>query len=234
MTKLVLKPKKRKAGTRAGMNRAKIANAARKLWLSSDPGKFSLRAVAKALKVVPATIRAHYKGGMNDLLDEMAGSALAELAPPYKPQQDPKDYLRMVFRAALAAFRQDPQLGRLVVLHLSDDSLLNPVLAERICATLAAIDPNADLGWALRRFLERFTGLVAVETSRWAVGDPEKVEAGILKRIHALPSAEFPTLKSAAEGLFKGYKTDSSSGGLEKTADAAASGLIAEILGSGS
>ena len=137
---------------RAGMTRARIAEAAGKLRLEGGADNFSIRAVAKALGVVPATIRSHFKGGMDDLLTEITRSALAELTLPYKPQQDPKDYLRGFFRTALAAFRQQPQLGRLVVTHLSDDPLLSPVFAESICATLAAIAKTQDVGWAFQLF----------------------------------------------------------------------------------
>ena len=90
MLKLVLKKKKRKAGMRAGMTRARIAEAAGKLQLEGGADNFSIRAVAKALGVVPATIRSHFKGGMDDLLAEITRSALAELTPPYKPQQIPR------------------------------------------------------------------------------------------------------------------------------------------------
>lgn len=121
-----------------------------------------------------------------------------------------------------------------MVLHLSNDPLLSPVFAERICATPAAIAADADAAWALRRFLMHFAGLVVVETSSWTAGDPEQVEAGILKRIQALPSAEFPSLKSAGGGLFKEFKTGSSADIVEITADAAADGLIAKLVDSGS
>jgi len=48
VTKIILKAKKRKAGTRAGMTRAKIVDAATKLWLSGGPDNFSIRAVVRA------------------------------------------------------------------------------------------------------------------------------------------------------------------------------------------
>jgi hypothetical protein len=43
--------KKRKVGMRAGMTRAKIADAATKLWLSGGADNFSIPAVAAALFV---------------------------------------------------------------------------------------------------------------------------------------------------------------------------------------
>ena len=234
MTKIILKAKKRKAGTRAGMTRAKIVDAATKLWLSGGPDNFSIRAVAKCLNVVPTTIRAHFKRGMGELLNEIAGSAAAALAPPYKPQQDPKVYLRGLFHSALFAFRQKPQLGRLVVLRLSNDPFLNPVFAERICATLAAIAKKGDVARGLHIFLEHFAGLIIVETSSWAAGKPEEAKAKALEQIEALSSTEFPTLRIAGEMLAVDLKKRGAPGYLKKTADAAADALIAALANNGS
>jgi len=219
---------------RAGMTRAKIVEAAGKVRLAGGADNFSIRAVAKALDVVPATIRSHFKGGMGDLLDEITRSALAELTPPYKPQQDPKDYLRDFFRATLAAFRQQPQLGRLVVAHLNDDPLLSPVFAERICATLAAIAKTLEVGWALQLFLNRLSGLVITETASWLASEPEAIKAKVLKQTSVLSGAEFPTLKFAGEKLAADLIKRGAAGYLDTVADATADALIAELAKSGS
>jgi AcrR family transcriptional regulator len=229
---LKLTPKKketRTAGMRAGMTRAKIADAAAKLWLSGEVRNLSIRALAKALDVVPATIRAHFKGGTGDLLDEIARAALAELAPPYKPQQDPKDYLRDLFRALLATFRKQPQLGRIVILRLSDDPLLSPIFAERIGATLAAIAKEQDVAWALQLFLNRLAGLVMMETASWLASAPQDIQAKILKQTSVLSSAEFPTLKLTGEKLAADLMKRGAAGGLDEVADATAAALIAEL-----
>lgn len=231
---LVLKKKKRKAGMRAGMTRAKIVEAASKVRLAGGADNFSIRAVAKALDVVPATIRSHFKGGMGDLLDEITRSALAELTPPYKPQQDPKDYLRDFFRTTLAAFRQQPQLGRLVIAHLSDDPLLSPVFAERICATLAAIAKTQDVGSALQLFLNRLAGLVIMGTASWLASEPEAVKAKVLGQTSVLSGAEFPTLKFAGEKLAADLIKRGAAGYLDTVADETVDALIAELAKGGS
>jgi hypothetical protein len=64
---------------------------------------------------------------------------------PYELQQDPKDYLRNVFRSATQPLRQQPQLGRLIVHRLTDDLLMSPIFAERILKTIAGLDPESDL-----------------------------------------------------------------------------------------
>ena len=98
------------------MTRAKIVEAAVKLWDSAGPEGFTIRKLALQLKVVPTTIRAHVKGGIGELRREVARRVLADLTRPYKPNQDPNDYLREFFRSALASFRQRPTLARLVIL----------------------------------------------------------------------------------------------------------------------
>jgi hypothetical protein len=60
-----------------------------------------------------------------------------------------------------------------VVLHLSNDLLLNPIFAERVCATLESIAKSGDPARGVNVFLEHFVGLIIVETSDPAVGEPE-------------------------------------------------------------
>ncbi len=211
------------------MSRAKIADATTKLWLSGGADRFSIRAVAESLDVAPATIRAHFKGGIADLLGEIVRSTLAELAPPYKPHQDPKNYLRDFFRRAQAAFRQKPQLGRLVILHLSDDPLLSPTFAERICATLEAIAKEPSAGWALEQFVGRLAGLVIVETASWRAEEPEAIKSKFRKRMSALSSVEFPTLTAAGEKITSHMMKRCAVDPSHKSADAAAEAMIAKL-----
>jgi hypothetical protein len=67
MALIFKKPPKRKAGQRAGLTRAKIIDAAVKLWDDAGPNGFAIRKLAKQLKVGATTIRAHVKGGIPEL-----------------------------------------------------------------------------------------------------------------------------------------------------------------------
>src|SRR6516164_697697 len=100
------------------MTRAKIGAAAAKLWRDGGPDKFTVRALAKKLKVVPTTIYAHFKGGEPQIRKEIARQTLEALTPHYQPKQHPKDYLRTFLRTLLESFRQSPHLGCLVLVEL--------------------------------------------------------------------------------------------------------------------
>lgn len=67
---------KRKAGQRAGMTPAKIVDAAVKLWDAAGPEGFTIRRLARELKVVPTTIGAHVKDGIDELKWEVARRGL--------------------------------------------------------------------------------------------------------------------------------------------------------------
>jgi AcrR family transcriptional regulator len=224
-----LKPKRRTAGTRAGMDRTKILGAARSLWLSDGPKGCSIRAVASHLGVGPTTIHAHFHGGVGELKDELARAALAERAPPYKPGQDPGDYLRRLFDSFLTTCRQEPHLASLVVLGLSKDPLFSPVFAERLCATVAAIAKKRPLAVALQLVLSRLVGIIIIETGEAAFLNPAIAKEKIMKVIDSLPAAEFPTLKVLGERLAAGAEARSGTGYEQKTAYAAADILIGEL-----
>ncbi len=156
MALIFKKPPKRKAGQRAGLTRANPQ-------ALLTPGR-----TGSPSEVGATTIRAHVKGGIAELRREVAGRALAALTPPYKPNQDPKDYLEAFFRAALASFRQRPKMGRLVVLELTDDPLLSLMFAERMCATIAGLDAKTDLFCGLELLIGRLTEATMIESGAWA------------------------------------------------------------------
>ena len=81
--------KKRKAGTRAGLTKPAIAAAAAKLIETGGIGKFSLRELAKELGVVPTTIHAHFKGGVNEISTAIAVPLFRVSRRPSNPSKSP-------------------------------------------------------------------------------------------------------------------------------------------------
>ncbi len=165
MAIIIPKANKRKAGARAGLSKAEIIAAATKLLVSAGPENFSIRLLAKKLKVGPTTIHHHFKGGKGVLTAEIARAALTELVTPYDPQADPKEVLRKLFRRALDSYQQRPVLGRFVVINLTDDPLFSPVFAERLAAAIMALSNSDNLAWGMDLVIGRFGSLIFSETS---------------------------------------------------------------------
>ena len=222
-------PPKRKPGSRAGLTKPAILAVATELLEAEGADKFSLRLVAKKLGVAPAVIHAHFKDGLGEVMREIARTALDDLTPPFKPHQDPKDYLRDRFRSILSTFRGKPTLGRIVLIHLTNDPFLSPVFAERMLATIEALTGSEHLADGYSRMLARLSGLVLIETGKSALIKPEAVKADLTKKISTLAPAEFPTLIKAAGEVAANALKRSDPGYAEEAADEVAKTLNAEL-----
>ncbi len=87
--------KKRGAGERAGLENSKIVSTASQLL--EIPGSLKVETLAKALGVVPTTIRSRFRGGISQICTEIARKALAGSARPYRPRDTPSGYLTELF-----------------------------------------------------------------------------------------------------------------------------------------
>ena len=163
--------KKRKAGEHADLTRARLVPVARNFFLAVAPDQFTIRAFARGLHVVPATIRAHFKGGVDELQREIVRHVLTELALSCSPEHVGADYLGQVFRSAASRFRKQPRLGRLAMAELTNDPLLSPIFADRICSAIASLAPKRDLISGLELVCGRLAALVMIESGAWARGD---------------------------------------------------------------
>src|SRR5271166_141766 len=127
---------KRKAGTRAGLTKPAIVAAAAKLIGSVGANGFSLRKLAKALGVGPTTIHFHLEGGAGAVFSAVAQQALAGVTRPYKPKEEPAAYLSELLLKILEALHARPVVAKLVVLQLSSNPVLDPLLAEQLLLVL--------------------------------------------------------------------------------------------------
>jgi len=155
-TKPVPKPK-RKPGTRAGLTKPRIAAAAAKLFETGGPGEFSVRKLASAMGVGPTSIHAHFKGGTEAVLEAVAAQALSGMTRPFKPKEEPTEYLRELFLKILQSLHARHEIARLVVLRLSSNPILDPLLAERLLLTLTALGVPKD---ALPNTFQRSIGAI--------------------------------------------------------------------------
>jgi AcrR family transcriptional regulator len=106
-TKPAPKPK-RKPGTRAGLTKSLIAAAAVKLIDRAGMDQFSVQKLASAMGVGPISIHAHFKGGTQAISRAVVLQALAGTARPFKPKEEPAEYLRELFLKILEALHARP------------------------------------------------------------------------------------------------------------------------------
>ena len=107
--------------------------------------------------VGPTSIHAHFKGGTEAILDAVAAQALAGTTRPFKPMEEPAEYLRELLLKMLEALHARPVVAYLVVLRLSSDPILDRLLAERLLLTLAALGVP---GEALPKMFRRAMGVI--------------------------------------------------------------------------
>ena len=203
MIKLPLKKKtKRKAGTRAGLTKAAIAAAAAKQVEAPEAGGLSLRELAKAMGVAPTTIHAHFKGGVSEVIAALAASALTDVTRPYKPKEEAANYLRDMFLRILKALHGRPTVAKFVVLQLSYDPMLVPLLTERLLLSLTELGvPNASLPQMFHRSLGAIFEMILTESARSKPAAQKQASIQMNKAIAALSPTEFPNLTMLREAL---------------------------------
>jgi AcrR family transcriptional regulator len=200
-TKPVPKPK-RKPGTRAGLTKSGIAVCAAKLFETGGPGEFSVRRLASALGVGPTSIHAHFKGGTEAVLEAVAAQALSGTTRPFKPKEEPAEYLRELLQNILQSLHARPEIAKLVVLHLSSNPILDPLLAERLLLTLAALGvPKDALPNTFHRVMGVILEMILTVSARSKPAEQKWLSAQMNKSIAALPSTEFPSLTELREAL---------------------------------
>ena len=200
-TKPVPKPK-RKPGTRAGLTKSSIAGAAVKVIDTAGMDQFSVRKLASTMGVGPTSIHAHFKGGTEAILKAVVVQVLAGTTRPFKPKEEPAEYLRELLLKMLEALYARPAVAHLVAFSLSSDPILDPILAERLLLALAALGVPAD---ALPKMFERAMGIIfemiLTVSARSKAADQKKLSTQMNKVLAALPPNEFPNLTQVREAL---------------------------------
>jgi AcrR family transcriptional regulator len=193
---------KRKPGTRAGLTKSGIAADAAKLIETVGPGEFSVRKLASAMGVGPTSIHAHFKGGTEAVLGAVVAQALAGTTRPFKPMEEPAEYLRELLFKMLQALHARPIIARLIVLQLSSNPILDPLLAERLLLTLTALGVPEE---ARPRMFQGAMGvileMILTVSARSGAAEQKGLSAQVHKAIAALSSTEFPNLTELREAL---------------------------------
>src|SRR5208337_2136084 len=210
---------KRKAGTSAGLTKPAVVAAAAKLIESVGANGFSLRRLAKALGVGPTTIHFHFEGGVGSVFSAVAQQALAGVTRPFKPKEEPAAYLGELLLKILQALHARPVVAKLVVLQLSSNPLLDPLLAERLLLALGALGvPTEARPKMFRRAMGVIIEMILAECGRSSAADQKETSAQMHNRIASLSPMEFPNLTEFCEVL----AADTVQGGVAKPSPAVA------------
>jgi AcrR family transcriptional regulator len=193
---------KRKAGTRAGLTKPAIVEAAAKLIESAGVSGFSLRKLAKALGVGPTTIHFHFKGAGGGIYAAIVVRALAGVTRPFEPKEEPSAYLGELLFKILEALHGRPVIAKYVVLQLSANPLMDPLLAERLLLALAVLGVPTE---ARPRLFHRAMGIIfdmiLTESGRSRAAEQKQASARMHKTIAALSPMEFPNLTELRAAL---------------------------------
>ena len=108
---------------------------------------------------------------------------------------------RLLLLKILEALHARPTVAKFVVIQLSSNPVLDPLLAERLLLALAALGVPTE---ARPKMFQRAMGvifeMILAESGRYSAED-QKEPARIHKTIAALPSTEFPNLTELREAI---------------------------------
>ncbi len=126
------------------------------------------------------------------------------MARPYKPRDNPKEYLAELFWRVLQELSGKSNIARLVALELSWNPLLDPHLAERILVFIEAL--GFEVGYfprGLSRVIGRLSDMIFTECARSNEASQEAAARRIASSIDRLDPDEFPMLAENKEALLR-------------------------------
>ena len=116
--------------------------------------------------------------------------------------EQPAEYLRELLLKVLQSLHGRPELARVVVLELSSNPTLVPLLAERLLLTLTALGvPTEALPKTLQRAMGVILEMILAVSVRSNAAEQKWLSAQTNKAIAALPSTEFPNMTELREAL---------------------------------
>ncbi|WP_162249765.1 TetR/AcrR family transcriptional regulator [Ensifer sp. Root31] len=198
-------PKKRHVGRAAaiGLTRERVVEAAITLIDEEGLAGFSVRALARRLKVYPAALYWHVGGNKTDLFAEISGSLIAGLMTPKDLPDDWRDMIRLLFRRFRARVHEHPRVAPLLGPNIRSNGAPNAPWVEVILKALSQagfrdqglIDAFNTVVGALEGFVTmELAGDGASEGSQWVKAFDADLEA--------LDAEQFPLLKQHLSRMY--------------------------------
>ena len=150
----------------------------------------------------PIASHFHFEGGVGSVFCAVAQQALAGVTRPYKPKEEPATYLGELLVRILEALHARPVVAKLVVLQLSSNPVLDPLLAERVLLALAALGvPTETRPKMFQRAMGVIFEMILAECGRSSAEDQKEASAQMHNTIASLSPTEFPNLTELREAL---------------------------------
>ena len=185
----------RKANRQRGLTKAEVLDTALRVLDERGAEAFSVRQVARALDVYPATIYWHVRGNRDDLLAEVGAHALAD-SLPQTPTGTWQDDLRAIFAGYRQAMQRHPNLAPLMGANMATNGTSGAALVERILAALTRAGfSGRELADHYNATLAAIVGFVTLELAS-APADPGWAEA-LRDDLAALDPGQYPLLCAA-------------------------------------
>ncbi len=175
------------------LSKEKIVAAALALIDRNGAADFSLRDVARRLRVYPTAIYWHVPG-RNALIGEITAFAMRDIVPPVAPRQW-RAWLKGLFRRYRAAVRRHPNIAPLLGAQLVSNIGVDARMIEGMLSALT------HAGYRGRRLVDAFntvvatmSGFVTMEFGPEPAEDPRGWAADLERRIRALGTEGYPVL----------------------------------------
>jgi hypothetical protein len=116
---------------------------------------------------------------------------LAGTTRPFKPMEEPVGYLRELLLKILQSLHSRSDIARLVVLQLSSNPILDPLLTERLLLTLAELGvPMGELPKTFQRAMGVLLEMILMVSTRSKPAEQQSLSAHMNKAIAALISPQ--------------------------------------------
>jgi TetR/AcrR family transcriptional regulator, tetracycline repressor protein len=154
---------------------------------------FSLRGLAKSLKVFPSAVVWHVTG-RTSLLADVAALALADILPPGFPDSW-QGYLREFFHRYREALRRHPNVASLIGAQLVANRAVDFEFVERLLAALAHAGlAGAKLAGAYSTVMAALVGFTTQEFAPLPVDGTTAWQHEIRERLHKADGRKYPIL----------------------------------------
>ena len=194
------KTKRARGPADGALNKSGIVAAALALIDAQGVAGFSMRDVARRLRVYPTALYWHVPG-RNALLAEVVAHALRDIVPSTDPA-DWHEWLRGLFRRYRAAVHEHPNIAPLIGAQLVSNEGVDARMIDGILSALThAGYRGRGIVDAYNVVIATMCGFVTMELAPLPAEDPKGWAAALEARVRAIGSLDYPMLARHLPGM---------------------------------